>query len=59
MSLSQDIWRININVREHLVAHYTPYDGDEAFLAPPTSRTLALWEAVKSLMQEERARGGI
>ena len=40
MSLSQDIWRININVREHLVAHYTPYDGDEAFLAPPTSRTL-------------------
>ena len=33
MSLSQDIWRININVREYLVAHYTPYDGDEAFLA--------------------------
>jgi len=59
MSLSQDIWRININVREYLVAHYTPYDGDEAFLAPPTARTLALWQAVKSLMQEERTRGGI
>lgn len=43
MSLTQDIWRISINVREYLVSHYTPYDGDESFLAPPTPRTLALW----------------
>jgi formate C-acetyltransferase len=59
MSLSQDIWRININVREHIVTHYTPYDGDEGFLAPPTARTLALWEKVRALMKEERARGGV
>ncbi|HON48230.1 MAG TPA: formate C-acetyltransferase, partial [Kiritimatiellia bacterium] len=59
MSLTQDIWRISINVREYLVSHYTPYDGDESFLAPPTPRTLALWEKVKALMREERERGGV
>jgi formate C-acetyltransferase len=59
MSLTQDIWRININVREYLVSHYTPYDGDDSFLAPPTPRTLALWEKVKALMKEERTRGGV
>ncbi|MDD4016678.1 MAG: formate C-acetyltransferase [Kiritimatiellae bacterium] len=59
MSLSQDIWRININVRDHIVSHYTPYDGDDAFLAPPTPRTRALWDKVRALMEVERARGGV
>lgn len=59
MSLSQDIWRININVRDHIVTHYTPYDGDDSFLAAPTTRTLALWDTVCKLMDEERARGGV
>jgi formate C-acetyltransferase len=59
MSLSQDIWRININVRDHIVTHYTPYDGDDSFLAAPTPRTLALWDTVCKLMDEERARGGV
>ena len=59
MSLSQDIWRININVRDHIVTHYTPYDGDDSFLAAPTPRTLALWDKVRALMKEERARGGV
>lgn len=59
MSLSQDIWRININVRDHIIANYTPFDGDDSFLTPPTPRTLALWEKVTALMKEERARGGV
>ena len=59
MSLSQDIWRININVRDYIVSHYTPYDGDEAFLTPPTPRTRALWDKVRALMDVERARGGV
>ncbi|MDX9868264.1 MAG: formate C-acetyltransferase [Kiritimatiellia bacterium] len=59
MSLSSDIWRININVRDHIVSHYTPYDGDDAFLAPPTDRTQTLWDRVRGLMEEERARNGI
>lgn len=59
MSLSQDIWRININVRDHIVSLYTPYDGDDTFLTPPTARTLSLWNRVKALMKEERDRGGV
>jgi formate C-acetyltransferase len=59
MSLSQDIWRININVRDHIVTNYTPYDGDDSFLTPPSARTAALWDKVVALMDEERARGGL
>jgi len=59
MSLSQDIWRININVRDYVVTHFTPYDGDDTFLTPPTSRTRALWGKVCLRMDEERARGGV
>jgi len=59
MSLSQDIWRININVRDYVVTHFTPYDGDDTFLTPPTSRTCTLWEKVCQRMDEERARGGV
>ncbi len=59
MSLTQDIWRINVNVRDHIVSTYTPYDGDDGFLAPPTPRTLALWDKVRALMEAERARGGV
>jgi len=59
MSLSQDIWRININVREYIVTHYTPYDGDDTFLAAPTARTRALWAKVQDLMRQERACGGV
>ena len=44
MSLSQDIWRININVSDDIIANYTPFDGDDSCLTPPPPRTLALWE---------------
>ena len=59
MSLSQDIWRININVRDYIVNHYTPYDGDDTFLAPPTQHTQTLWEKVRVFLKEERSRGGV
>ena len=45
-----------INVRKFIQENYTPYDGDERFLAAPTARTLALWDEVKELMRQ-RARG--
>jgi len=59
MAHTDDIWRIGINVREYIITHYTPYDGDDTFLAPPTQRTLELWSEITALMKEERARGGI
>ena len=59
MTPAQDIWRNAIDVRDYILANYTPYDGDDAFLANPTERTLALWDKVAALMKEERARGGV
>ena len=51
-------WRDAINVRDFIQANYTPYDGDDGFLAGPTPRTQALWHRVGDLLRAERARGG-
>ena len=47
----------DINVRKFIVSNYMPYDGDEAFLAPPTARTRQLWEKVAALLKTEQAKG--
>ncbi len=48
-----------IDVRGYIVKHYTPYTGDDSFLAGPTARTLQLLEKVKKLMADEFAAGGV
>ncbi len=50
-------WQEEINVRDFIIRNYTPYDGDEGFLAPPSSRTVALNEAYGSLSKEEHEKG--
>ncbi len=52
-------WTKEINVRSFIKHNFTPYDGDEAFLAPPTEDTKALWEQVLKLSQKEREAGGV
>lgn len=52
-------WVHGIDVRDFIVSNYTPYDGDESFLAEPTERTRKLWATMSELMQEERERGGV
>lgn len=52
-------WCADINVRDFIVRNYTPYDGDEEFLASPTQRTTTLWSKVRELMQKEREAGGV
>ena len=37
------LWQRDINVRWFLQQNYNPYDGDGAFLAPATKRTLDVW----------------
>ena len=32
-------WQKEINVRDFIQKNYTPYDGDESFLAGPTDAT--------------------
>ena len=53
------IWKEEINVRQFIQDNYTPYDGDESFLAEPTDATNKLWGALQKLQKEERAKGGV
>ena len=52
-------WTESINVRDFIIRNYTPYDGDDAFLEPPTENTRALWEMVTELTRRESAAGGV
>ena len=52
-------WTREINVRSFIKHNYTPYDGDESFLAGPTKDTLALWDQVMELTRQEREAGGV
>ena len=52
-------WEHEIDVRDFIQKNYTPYDGDESFLAGPTENTTKLWDEVMDLFQQEREAGGV
>ena len=52
-------WEHEIDVRDFIQRNYTPYDGDESFLAGPTEATTKLWGEVMDLFQQEREAGGV
>ena len=39
-------WQNEVNVRDFIQKNYTPYEGDESFLADVTPATTALWDKV-------------
>ena len=43
------LWKEEINVRDFIQNNYTPYDGDESFLAGPTEATNKLWGKLQEL----------
>ncbi len=49
----------SVNVRDFIKKNYTPYEGDESFLAGPTEATKQLWEQVMDLSRQEREAGGV
>ena len=51
-----EIWQEEINVRDFIQKNYTPYDGDESFLAGPTESTTKLWNEVQKLQKMEREK---
>lgn len=53
------IWKDEVNVRDFIQNNYKPYDGDESFLAQPTSATNKLWEKLQELQKAERANNGV
>jgi formate C-acetyltransferase len=50
------LWQRDINVRWFLQQNYTPFDGDDSFLAPATERTKRIWKKLEDLFVEERKK---
>lgn len=49
------LWQNEIDVRGFVLANYTPYEGDAAFLAGPTDKTLRVWDTLeKNYLSIER-----
>lgn len=53
------IWKEEVNTRDFIQKNYTPYNGDESFLADPTEATNQLWGELQKLQKEERAKNGV
>src|SRR6478736_6568762 len=51
------LWQADIDVRDFIQLHYTPYDGDGSFLAEATARTTKVWGILQKLFVEERKKG--
>lgn len=43
---SKGDWQNEVNVRDFIQKNYTPYEGDESFLARATKATTTLWDKV-------------
>lgn len=55
-SFNGGVWQKEINVRDFIQKNYTPYEGDESFLAGPTKATNDLWAQVMELTEEEHKK---
>ncbi|MEG1458904.1 MAG: formate C-acetyltransferase [Acetivibrio sp.] len=55
----QGLWNREINVRDFIQKNYTPYEGNEEFLADATENTKILWNRIMELSKEEREAGGV
>ncbi len=51
------LWSKEIDVRDFIQVHYTPYYGDESFLAGPTKKTQTVWKKLTDLFVEELKKG--
>lgn len=46
-------WQKSVNTRDFIQTNYTPYEGDESFLADVSDSTTALWNQVLEGIKEE------
>ena len=51
-------WQNEINVRDFIQKNYTPYEGDDSFLAEATEKTTKLWDEVLELYKKEHDAPG-
>ncbi len=53
------LWKEEINVRDFIQNNYTPYDGDEKFLAGPTDATNKLFDKLQELQKAEHNKKSV
>lgn len=53
------LWKAEVNVRDFIQENYTPYEGNESFLASPSAATVKLTEQTATLLQLEREGNGV
>lgn len=51
-------WTKEVNVREFIQLNYSPYEGNDSFLADATENTKKLWDEAMVLFKKERENGG-
>ncbi len=59
MKFNEGNWQNEIDVRDFIVSNFTPYEGDDSFLAEPTKDTKQLWDELSDKMKIERERKGV
>ena len=52
-------WTDSVDVRQFIQKNYTPYTGDDSFLANATEKTTSLWNVVLDLYKKEKNNGGV
>ena len=52
-------WQKSVDVRNFIQLNYTPYEGDDSFLAGASENTTKLWDEVSELFKKERENGGV
>ena len=50
------LWKEEINVRQFIQDNYTPYDGDESFLAGSTPATDKLWSVLQDCRRKKERK---
>ncbi|WP_163919989.1 formate C-acetyltransferase [Photobacterium sp. Alg240-V54] len=50
---SKGEWQTSVNTRDFIQTNYTPYEGDESFLADVTDATTSLWNDVMEGIKQE------
>ncbi|RYV02798.1 formate C-acetyltransferase [Shewanella sp. OPT22] len=53
--LNSGDWKSEVNVRDFIQKNYTPYEGDESFLAGATESTNTLWAKVMEGIKQENS----
>ncbi|GAU78332.1 formate C-acetyltransferase [Fusibacter sp. 3D3] len=56
-TFKQGNWSENIDVKNFINLNYTPYEGDDQFLAGKSDKTKAVWREAEALIKEEIEKG--